>query len=32
MRESFDAMGQDFDGLLKQGGIPNGGEDIRDGN
>ena len=31
MREAFDAMGQDFDGLVKQGGTPNGGEDIRDG-
>ena len=30
MREAFGAMGQDFDSLVKQGGVPNGGEDICD--
>jgi hypothetical protein len=27
MREAFSAIGQDFDSVLKQGGVPNGGED-----
>jgi hypothetical protein len=31
IREAFQAIGQDFDGLVKRGGSPDGGEDIRDG-